>query len=405
MALATGVKASNLPLLLPCSVVLWPVRRLLLGKPLISGLIIGLALLVSYLPIATLNYHFTGSWTGDPQNISRLRVDNPVAAIVGNTLQLCSQTLQPPLLPGAREAKERLIPKGVNDLLRRDFWNFNIDVGELPREETAGLGLGVAFLLLASLRARFFGRTAADRGVAEYVRTRTPVMIAGWLAFLVFMAKMGSEATARLLSPYYPVLLPSLLAHPANGDLVRQTWWRAAVRVVMAGATLPLVLTPARPLWPAAVVFPKLQDRWPSNTQLSRAAQVYSIYRQRDDLLGPLRDCLPANVKLVGLISGENDSDVALWRPFGTDRRVVYLVGAKSWQDETQGLTWIVGKTRLVPERYRSSIEQVLIRSGGELVAKKVITSTLTQGPEEWFVLRLPGNSELRSRGRQLPSN
>jgi hypothetical protein len=103
------------------------------------------------------------------------------------------------------------------------------------------------------------------------------------------------------------------------------------------------------------------------------------------------------------MISGENDSDLALWRPFGTSRRIIYLVGAKSWEDETRGFTWIIGKTRLVPERYRSSVEELSVRSGGELVTKKTITSTLTQGPEEWFVLRFPAKA-CHPGGRRIPS-
>jgi hypothetical protein len=395
MALATGVKASNLPLVLPSAVVLWPVRRLLLTKWSISALIVVLALLVSYLPTAALNEHFTGSWTGDPRNASKVRVDNPLAAFIGNALQLSSQTVQPPFLPGARTIEARLtglLPRGLTDLLQRDFWNFELDLRELPREEATGLGLGVAFLLATCLLAGRFVQTAEQNSAAQQMRIQTSVMVAAWTAFLIFMVTMGSEATARLLSPYYPILLPSFLAHPANARLVRERFWRAATAVVVASAVVPLVLTPSRPLWPAATALARLQNRWPKSQQLMRASQVYSLYRQRNDVLGPLRDCLPADVMSLGLIAAENDSDLALWRPFGSHRRITYLTGTKSWEDDTRGLAWIVGKTSQLSERYRLSMEQLLMRSGSELIAKTVIVSTLKKGAEEWFVLRLPKN-------------
>jgi hypothetical protein len=92
----------------------------------------------------------------------------------------------------------------------------------------------------------------------------------------------------------------------------------------------------------------------------------------------------------LGLIAGDNDSDLPLWRRFGSHRSITYLIGAKSWEDDTRGLAWIVAKTRLLSERSRLSMEQLLMRSDGELIAKRVIVSTFKKGAEEWFVRRLP---------------
>jgi hypothetical protein len=97
-----------MPLVLQSAVVLWPVLRLLLANWSISASIVVLALLVSYLPTAALNHRFTGSWTGDPRNASKLRADNPLAAFIENALQLSSQTVQPPFLPGAVTIEARL---------------------------------------------------------------------------------------------------------------------------------------------------------------------------------------------------------------------------------------------------------------------------------------------------------
>ena len=63
-ALLTGAKASNLPLLLPWAILIFPVVPLMRRKPLATFLVILLSALVSFLPMAVLNNHFCGDWSG-----------------------------------------------------------------------------------------------------------------------------------------------------------------------------------------------------------------------------------------------------------------------------------------------------------------------------------------------------
>jgi hypothetical protein len=393
IALATGVKASNLPLALPCIVALWPVRRVLLARPSLSALGVVSSLLVSFLPIAILNHHFTGDWTGDPQNVSGLQAGAPVTGILGNTLQLATQTLQPPLLPGARRVEAQLsaiLPQRVKGMLSRDFPRFQPALGELPQEEAAGLGLAVTLLLIISLLVGLFVPDRHSHRVgSNSTRAKTLIKATAWVAFISYMAKMGSEATPRLLAPYYLLLIPTVLSIPANALLVRKAWWRSLAVAALGSTVVALLLTPARPLWPTETVLARLQNRWPKNVQLARARQVYAVYRQRNDLLGPLRDFLPVSAKRVGLIADGDDSDLALWRPFGS-RTVFYLTGMSRWEEETQGCTWIVSKTESVRNHYGISLEQLILRSGAQLIAKKTITSKVSAGPEEWVVLYIP---------------
>jgi hypothetical protein len=97
------------------------------------------------------------------------------------------------------------------------------------------------------------------------------------------------------------------------------------------------------------------------------------------------------------VIADDNDSDYALWRPFGA-RTVNYLVGARTWEQEAQGFTWIIGKTSLLNPRYQTSLEQLRLSSGGQIVATRQITSKVSVGPEEWFVMRLPQESERHAK-------
>jgi hypothetical protein len=402
IALATGIEASNLPLVLPCLVALWPARHILIGRPLTATAALAAALLVSYLPSATLNRHFTGSWRGyGPYTIARL-VHHPVAGILATSLRVGAQTLQPPLCPTARALDARLtgmLPERIKGLLKPDFPQLELAIGELPQEEVSGLGLGVVLLLLTSLVARFLVRDSISATVvAEQNGAETWVIAAVVLALFLYRSPPGCEPTARSLSPYFPLVLPLVLAHAANSRLVRNRWWQWAALLVIASATLVVILTPARPLWPADTVLAKLQSRWPEAWQLARLKEVFSVYRGRNELLKPLRDCLPPDAVRVGVITGPDDADYALWRPFGT-RRLNYLVGARPWDEETRGLTWVVGKTDLVKERYRSSLEQFRLSRGGRIVAIRRITSKVRDGPEEWFVMQLVEGDERHVMG------
>jgi len=400
LALATGVKGSNLPLMLPVLVALWPVLRLLLQRRMASTWVLGIALLVSYLPTAILNRHFTGDWKGDPRNTEALQAGGPVAGILGNTIQLAVQSLQPPLLPGAGaldESLARRMPTSLERFLKREFPRFEPQLGELPQEEAAGLGLALVLLLGVGLCVRLLNPTTASMNSGTPKPAARLIPWAAFVATLAYMVMVGSDTSARLLSPYYLLLLPPLFTGQANVRWLRTGWWQSGALAVIALTILDLVLTPARPLWPAQTILAKLQSRGTHSTQLARAQEVYSVYRERNDVLHPLRDCLPPEATRIGVIADDNDSDYALWRPFG-ERTVNYLVGAHPWQQETRGFTWIVGKTSLLNPRYQSSLEQLRLSSGGQIVATKQITLKVSVGPEEWFVMRLPEESQLGAR-------
>jgi hypothetical protein len=117
------------------------------------------------------------------------------------------------------------------------------------------------------------------------------------------------------------------------------------------------------------------------------------VYRERNDLLGPLRDYLPVDGKRICLIAGGDDSDLALWRPFGK-RKVFHLVGS-DWAEESQECPWVIGKNRLALDRYGMSVQQLVGRYGGYVVAERAVISKVSTGPEEWFVVRTSVQDEV----------
>jgi len=391
-ALLTGVKASNLPLLLPIAWAFWPVLRLL-GKRIVSSVaVVLLSMLVSFLPTAVLNQHFTGNWGGDPNNNEKVQVQKPLAGILGNGLQLILQSLEPPFLPLARSAEiwvwERF-PESLQTTLKDDFPRFGVGFRELPQEESSGVGIGITVIVIVSIVAAL--RFRRQNQARPTVLAGSQGMIIGlltWAALLVYMSKLGSESTSRLIAAYYPLLLLPLLLNPAQSFLVRQRWYRALAVCASAIALVAVILTPSRPLWPAEQFFDWAVERFPGNALAARARMVYSVYHSRNDLFASLRRSIPESVPVIGVIQGNDDPESSLWRPFGARRVRHVLEGDRS---QELNLHWLVVKNDVIGRGTPEDFDQWLQRDGGALIARQSVTEKVGSGPETWSVVHFPG--------------
>jgi len=249
-SLMTAVKPTNVLLLLPCAVAVFPSWRLLFSRPVLTVWMIGFCVLASFVPTAVLNLHYTGSWKG--------YVPEPGPAIwwhwgavqefpspfsfwgiirtLANGIYLLIQNLLPPFFPWAsvwNADMDRFVqtPLGSHFAV---FEHFGL-LRRAPNGASAGIGLGVMTVAFVSFAATFgwhrgaFVRRTFD---IQFFLRWTP-----WLALLVFLAKVGTIETARLIDPFYVLLFTPLLVRPGLGWLVRQRWWCRLVLLVMA-ATL-----------------------------------------------------------------------------------------------------------------------------------------------------------------------
>jgi hypothetical protein len=386
-ALMTGVKLSNLPLLLPCLVAVWPAlgkfRKNLAG----SVAVWGIALLVSAAPTVALNQAHTGCWNGDPQNAAQMQVKSPGAALLGNGLLLLQQSFMPPVLPEAQKVGGWLnqqLPASWWQTLKEKFPRYHMaHLKELPQEEAAALGLGVTLLLLVSIGAAAcgLGRAGSNRSMMAAV---PPVCLAAWVSGLFFMIKMGSEADPRLMLPYYPLAVIPILLLPGQDHLLRFCGWRVLI-VLAALSVLPaMVLSPSRPLWPGRFISERLARQYPDNPALQRLATVYSAYASRNDALAPLRDRLPDGARNIGFVAGVDDSDYSLWRPFG--RRKV-----ESLRDDDHpfialpsDVEWIVIKQKAWSEASDVPLEEWMARHQAKIVLSVPIVTIVAWGEETW---------------------
>ncbi len=196
-ALLTGIKLSNLPLLLPCLVAVWPALPWLRERWCGSIAVLSLALLVSAAPTMLLNQVNAGHWGGDPTNRYKVQIHNPVAGLAGNGYLLLEGAFMPPILPGSRQADirmSRLLPESVHHLLAAQFPRLSFGaLTELPSEEGASIGLGVSLPLTLALVAALFLRSGKV-SCQPNAQLLFSVGLAAWVAFLFYLVKMGSEA-------------------------------------------------------------------------------------------------------------------------------------------------------------------------------------------------------------------
>jgi hypothetical protein len=450
-ALLTGAKPSNLPLLLPWAILVaasvsgrsMPAFRLkvrdssrrllqsavsgesvpapcLKGRLAATGGVLLLAATVSFLPSAALNLHYCGDWSGLRLERAGMDMKNPWVGLWGNGFLLLLRNLVPPIFPAAgwwNTSALSVLPPALARPLKANFENGFHELKELPTEDWAGLGFGLSVLVLVSFLAglaRTRGTTfrllarlipalrrrvcrperGADTAAAVFGRDALPtrlrwcVMVAVWVALAAYCLKSGMNDGARLISPYYPLLLPLLLLSPRQSEIVRRRWWRVMAGAVLGLALLVLVLTPGRPLWPAQAVLSKALASHPGQRLLARALNVYVVYAGRSDPLANVRALLPPGLRVVGFLADGNDIDISLRGPL-FERRVEDVLladsGAAIRQRHIRYL--VVGGAFLASQH--TTLADWQRRTGADLVASTTATLLVHEGPQAWYVVRL----------------
>jgi len=221
---------------------------------------------------------------------------------------------------------------------------------------------------------------------------RRGVMFGSWIALLAYCAKSGMVTPARLISPYYPLLIAPLLVLGGQADVVRRRWWRVAELFVVLMAFGVLVVTPARPLWPAQTVLARLAKSWPEGRLLRQAASVYSVYASRSDSLAEVRARLPEDIAVVGFIATGDDMDISLWRPFGTRKVEHFTLDDPVDLIRERNVEYVVvGGLHLQLEN--RTLGSWLAATSGELVETVTVVVKVSEGPQPWHIVQIPRRS------------
>jgi hypothetical protein len=383
----TGIKASNIPLALPWLMVVCLNGRAF-WKACRPGWLIGTGLagaLVSFLPSALLNIHFSGNYTGDPANVHGLQARNPVAGIVGNSLELAASNLLPPIWP--REIAPRL-PPAIERYVLRGFPRFAMRHPALELEEDSALGIGVslftALCLIYGLRARLSGagRRRQIQAGAGWIALATAV------AWLGYMGKMGSEAGPRLMAVYYIIGIGVMLAVlQIDGTSVHRRVWRVAACAVLAIVFPVLILYPGRPLLPVAVILQGLRTCGVPAAAVERLGDYYRNRPTRVDSLKELRLALPETEKAVGLVENSDDPEVSLWMPFGS-RQVVELDPKEPRAElDAKQIRYVVVSEFGLRELHHMSVADLAKKWSMRVILRQGVVLKTAFKTENWYLL------------------
>jgi hypothetical protein len=390
-ALLTGAKASNLPLLLPCAVLMIPLLPVLRKNVVAVVFVSLLAAVVSFLPTALLNIHYLGDWSGLSIEDAGMNMKNPFVGLWGNPFIFLLDNFTPPLFPLAEwwnHHASTLLPHFMSAPIGNNFQEGSLALGEVPTEDWTGIGLGLSVLLAVSLGSNFFvSQTSTSR------RQLTPfqwfVLVTPWLALLAYCSKSGMNTGARLIAPYYPLVLPLLLVGWAAPKIIRTRWWRILVYASLFLALIVLVLTPDRPLWPAKNILSGLVAKHPGSHALARAFDVYSVYAKRPDPLADVRALVPPSVEKVGFIGAPDDCDFSLWLPLGSRQVEHFLVTDPPERFQRLNVQYVVlGGLNL--RYHQMTIDDWLNKNGAQLVATTNAIQKVAEGSQPWYLVRLP---------------
>ncbi len=394
-ALLTGAKISNLPLLLPLGVLLLP----LLGRvPWLNLRLIAvgfIAVLCSFAPLTFLSWQNTGDWAGDPTNRWNVKTHGAVGGMAANLVLLAKDATQPPLLPGSQHvnaALERLNQSTFVNWLRQSHGEFSsIHYGEMVYEGSAGPGFGLAAYvayLIAGLCFVKANATARVSAIATLPRAWRLVPWLAWIAYAVYLAKLGSDHSPRIAAAFYPLLLIALLRWPRVAALERKK-----ISALLAGCAavtvIPvIILTPARPLIPVQTL-----ARTTHNPALEKIAEEYRFWDCLRDDLAPLREKLPSGVTRLGFAGGFHDTAFGLWQPMGSRTIVELGLPPGSPAPLPPDLEYAVVTTRGVSERYGLSLAQWLAAARGQVIFEypRNVMLDAHSAPqyESWYLVKL----------------
>ncbi|MDB6019657.1 MAG: hypothetical protein JWR19_4146 [Pedosphaera sp.] len=394
VALLTGSKASNLPFLLPWSIAIFPCLPIL-WRRWVPTLAVGVvAIGCSFLPVAAINIYYCGDWSGQAAEQAYFKKIQPLLHITHNATLSLLQNLTPPVWPLANAWNQTMLEK-ISPSIQRRLENIfepsaaHLKMSEVQTEENSGLGFGISLLILATFAATLFLKRPAGSQLPPRSRRLLRVAILGavWLSAVPFMSVSGASTAARYLTPYYALMVPIFFLNQ-SGDWTRShKWWHRSAAVVFLLAGLLVIISPARPLWPARTILSKLHPE--SSPLVKRLLTVYTVYAARSDAFAPVREHLPDDASPLGLITFD-DPETSLWRPFG-HRRIVHVRGTDSAADLRQrGIQYVLVNTATLEERSGLTLDQWVEKNHLDIIQMVPLNLRASAGAVPWPLVRVP---------------
>lgn len=387
-AMMTSAKTSSLPLLLPWAIAILPSLKTIVRKPVAFFAVSVFAIFASALPTMVLNQKYAGDWSG--VNLSS-KMKHAIEFKSGaNVVLLTTENFVPPVFPADKwnHAMDKHLPAFLADRLAQVIEDpgCKFHLPQMQTEEDGGLGFGICTLLVVSGVAAFVLRgkkTTMTRSSWQKIIRWAPV-----ISLLAVLTQSNITMIARVLVPYYPLLLPPLLICAGHEQLVKQNWWRAVVFGVFIIAGGLVIISPPRPLFPALTIVERLSARHPGSKSLARIEEVYSVYRQRPDAFAPAKEILPADSQVVGLTIFD-EPETSLWFPLGSRRIVHVCPGDTPAYLKSRGVEYILVKEDMFGTWFPEPFDEWLKMMNAEVIKKISLNLRAAVGPVDWYLVKL----------------
>lgn len=385
-AMATGIKNTNVPLMLPFVVALLPSWRLIFLRPWLCAACVGVSFFASCLPTVALNIRQTGYWSGDPGDKQLVRPPNSLSGLASNAVQITVSALQPPVFPGAGKFNaalaETLKHNRFGDLCRQTY-RFDPKWVEMPSEDVAGVGPGVflgAILMMVG-SARSSGKRS--KGSANLLL----FVFSVWTALLFHLSVFTSEAIGRLVSPYWPLLLLPVIIFASGRSFRRLRLMNWAIAAAAGLSLPPLLLLPARPLLPIREVVKAKRNS--AGAFAGHVLAVYDTFAMRPYALQPLLDRIPAgSTDVLWFGGGGDDVEGTAWKPYGA-RVIKQLTPRKIDDGDLEEGAIAILSSRGIRERFDLTVDEFVARVRGEILSREDLLLRASTGPEPWCLVRM----------------
>lgn len=394
-AILTASKTSALPLLLPWAIAILPALKIMLQRPVATAAVCVLGIFSSFLPTAALNWRYCGDWSG--LSLEALQAGGSMPLRLGaNVIFITLVNVMPPVFPEADQwnrFEQRVVSPQLNTRLHEALTEpqaAEFHAEEMQIEENAGFGFGpTLFVVISALvtavscRKSFFNfKLNTVDGLCE-----TGIVLTSWVAAVALLSQSRVYPIGRIMAPFYILQLPLLLRSPYHEQLVKKCWWQAGAFFVFVLAAGLLIISPARPLFPVETVLAKIESGHPNSKFLARVDDVYSVYHDRHHAYAPVLAVLPADLKVLGLISYD-DPETALWQPFGS-RRIVCVKPDDDWDYlNSRGVQFVLARMSMFGTRFP---DYVLWREkvNATIVKKFQLKLRARTAPEEWDLFEI----------------
>lgn len=401
-ALMVGSKASSLPLLLPWAIAFWPAIPLLLGRHVLLALTVLVAVASSNIPTAVLNLRHCGDWTGlSAETRARGMIGNGGALdyVRHNAGLLLSQNLNPPVLPGAegvnRWVESRLSPAwkdwlahGAEDGVRA------YKLRELVHEDFAGLGLPLSLLLagLAVFQFRRAGPVGIDARTTPLASSpwRTALLVSPWFSLLFYASQSGITSAARLVLPYYPLLITSLLGARGLDRWMRTRTWACIAGGAALSTVFVCAVSPMRPWFPVRPLLQREDTReLIPGTVVDRFSHAYTVCQERATGFDRFLRVIPAEDRKIGMLAQFQFLETPLWRPFGHHQVIRPPAPATPQAFQDRGIRHVVVRVEDVKLLSDMDLEAWLKEGSAEVLYRGVFCHFPVETGTEWVVVRL----------------